>query len=115
MAFSSLLLSGDDALGITSSNYAPEDFQTCLRRRKYGERGHDAVGVLLADFRQQQGPQSRAGAPSERMRQLKSLHAVAAFSFFAHDVQDGVDQLGPLCVVTLRPVVSFLTECKLSL
>ena len=40
------------------------------------------------------------------MNQLEALQAVAAFSFLADDVQDGVDQFGTFGVVTLGPVVT---------
>jgi hypothetical protein len=38
--------------------------------------------------------------------ELKALEAVAALGLLAHDVQDGVDELGALGVVTLGPVVT---------
>jgi hypothetical protein len=38
--------------------------------------------------------------------ELKALEAVAALGLLAHDVQDGVDELGALGVVTLGPVVA---------
>jgi hypothetical protein len=38
--------------------------------------------------------------------QLESLQAVAAFSLFAHNVKDGIDQLCSFSVVALRPVIT---------
>lgn len=40
------------------------------------------------------------------MRQLESLEAVAALGLLPHDVQNRVDELGPLGVVALGPVVA---------
>ena len=40
------------------------------------------------------------------MAQLEPLEAVAVFSLSSDDVYDGVDELGALRVVTLRPVVA---------
>jgi hypothetical protein len=37
---------------------------------------------------------------------LEALQAVAAFSLLADDIEDGVDQLSSLGVVTLGPVVT---------
>lgn len=40
------------------------------------------------------------------MGHLESLKAVAAFGLLPDDIEDRIDQLGSLCVVTLGPVVS---------
>ena len=40
------------------------------------------------------------------MCHLESLQTVAALGLLTDDVEYTVDQFGPLCVVTLRPVVA---------
>lgn len=40
------------------------------------------------------------------MGQLESLQAIARLGFLAHDVQNGVNELGALCVMSLGPVVA---------
>jgi len=40
---------------------------------------------------------------------LETLEAVTAFSFLSNDIEDGVDQLSTLSVVTLSPVVTGTT------
>ena len=83
-----------------------------LGGRDDGEGAHDTVGVLLTDLGDQERSHTRSGSTTEGVDQLESLNAVAALSLLTHDVQDGVDQLGTLSVVTLGPVVtsSGLTE-----
>ena len=54
-----------------------------LRRRNHAESAHDPVWVLLAYFRVDQGSQTRPSPPTERVRQLETLDAVAALGFFA--------------------------------
>jgi hypothetical protein len=47
-----------------------------------------------------------AGQPKAPCAGALTLQAVAGLGLLAHDVQDGVDQLGTLGVVTLGPVVA---------
>mmetsp|Transcript_13162 Transcript_13162/g.15107 ORF Transcript_13162/g.15107 Transcript_13162/m.15107 type:complete len:486 (+) Transcript_13162:172-1629(+) len=77
-----------------------------LRRRNDRERHHDAVGVLLAQLRDQQRAHAGARAATERVRDLEALQAVAALRLLAAHVKHGIDQLGSLRVVALGPVVS---------
>jgi len=77
-----------------------------LRRREDGVGAHDTVGVLLADLGDQEGAHAGAGAAAERVGHGEALEAIAALGLLAHDVEDGVDELGALGVVTLGPVVA---------
>mmetsp|Transcript_13666 Transcript_13666/g.19951 ORF Transcript_13666/g.19951 Transcript_13666/m.19951 type:complete len:499 (-) Transcript_13666:33-1529(-) len=77
-----------------------------LGRREDGEGEHDAVGVLLADLGDQEGAHTRAGTATHGVGDLEALEAVAGLGLLAHDVKDGVDELGALGVVTLGPVVA---------
>lgn len=79
---------------------------TYLGRWHHGEGVHDAVGVLLANLRDEQRAQAGASASAQRVRQLEALQAVAALGFLAQHLQHGIDQLGALCVVALGPVVA---------
>ena len=67
---------------------------------------HNSVGVLFSDFGDEKSSHTGASSATERVRQLKSLKAVAGFGFFSDNVENGVDELGSFCVVTLGPVVS---------
>ena len=69
-------------------------------------RRHDAVGVLLADLGDEQGAHPGAGAAAHGVRHLEPLERVAGLGLLAHHVQHGVDELGALGVVALRPVVA---------
>mmetsp|Transcript_11881 Transcript_11881/g.30750 ORF Transcript_11881/g.30750 Transcript_11881/m.30750 type:complete len:467 (-) Transcript_11881:15-1415(-) len=77
-----------------------------LGRREDREGAHHAVGVLLTDLGDEQGAHARAGAATERVGHVEALEAVAALGLLAHDVEDGVDELGALGVVALGPVVA---------
>jgi hypothetical protein len=71
-----------------------------------GEGGHHAVGELLADLGDQERTHTGTGTTTEGVGDLETLEAVAALGLTADDVEDLVDELGTLSVVTLRPVVT---------
>ena len=77
-----------------------------LGRRHDGEREHHAVGVLFADLGDQKSAHTGPGATTQGVAHLETLKAVAGFGLFAHDVEDGVDQLSAFSVVPLGPVVT---------
>mmetsp|Transcript_39503 Transcript_39503/g.92820 ORF Transcript_39503/g.92820 Transcript_39503/m.92820 type:complete len:372 (-) Transcript_39503:71-1186(-) len=76
------------------------------------EAAHDAVGVLLADLGDQEGSHAGASTTTERVRDLEALKAVAALGLLADDVENRVDELGTLGVVTLGPVVTGTSLAK---
>ena len=80
-----------------------------LRGRHDAEGVHDAVGVLLADLADEQRAHPRACTPTQRVGELEALQAVAVLRLLPHHVQDRVDQLSSLGVVTLGPVISCST------
>ena len=84
----------------------PDDGVLHLGRRHDRVRVDDAVGVLLADHRQQQRTHARAGATAQRVGHLEALQAVAVFGLATHHVEHLVDDLGALGVVALGPVVA---------
>ena len=71
-----------------------------------GEGAHDSVGVLLSDLGDQKGSHTGASTTTEGVGDLEALKAVAALSLLADNVEDGVDELSTLGVVTLGPVVT---------
>lgn len=71
-----------------------------------GESGHHAVGELLADLGDEEGTHTSTGTTTEGVGDLEALEAVAALRLTADDINDLVDQLGTLSVMTLGPVVS---------
>ena len=77
-----------------------------------GESAHNSVGVLLSDLGDEEGSHTRAGTTTEGVGDLEALEAVGTLSLLSADIEDGVDKLGTLGVVTLGPVVtgSGLTE-----
>ena len=72
----------------------------------YRESGHDPVGVFLTDLGDQECSHSGSSSSSERVSQLESLETVTALSFLADNIEDRVDELSSLCVMSLGPVVS---------
>ena len=71
-----------------------------------GEGAHDSVGVLLSDLGDQKGSHTGASTTTEGVGDLEALKAVAALSLLADNVEDGVDELSTLSVVTLGPIVT---------
>lgn len=68
--------------------------------------GHHAVGELLTDLGDEERSHTGTGTTTERVGDLETLEAVAALGLAAHDVEDLVDELSTLGVVTLCPVVT---------
>lgn len=77
-----------------------------LRGRENREGEHHSVWVLLSDLGNEKGPHPRARATAQGVADLEALHAVTVLGLLADDVEDGVDELGALCVVALGPVVA---------
>lgn len=71
-----------------------------------GESGHHAVGELLTDLGDQKGTHTGTSSTTEGVGDLETLEAVTALSLTTDNIEDLVDQLGTLSVVTLRPVVT---------
>ena len=71
-----------------------------------GEGGHHSVGELLADLRDQKRTHTGASSTTKGVGDLKTLEAVAALSLASDDIENLVDQLGTLSVVTLCPIVT---------
>ena len=76
-----------------------------LRRRHDGEGERDPVGVLIADFGDQERAHSRSRASTEGVGHLETLQAVRGLNFLTNDIEDGINQLCSLLVMTLCPVV----------
>jgi hypothetical protein len=78
------------------------------------EGAHDSVWVLLSNFGDQESSHSRAGTTSQRVGDLESLEAVAAFRLFSNYIEDWIYEFSSFCVMALSPVVSgsTLTEDK---
>lgn len=77
-----------------------------LGRGHDGEGGHHAVGELLADLGDEQSAHTSTSTTTQRVGDLEALESVATLSLTTDDIQNLVDQLGTLSVVTLGPVVS---------
>ena len=71
-----------------------------------GESSHDSVGVLLSDLGDEEGSHTGSSTTTEGVGDLETLEAVATLSFLSDDIEDGVDELSTLGVVTLGPVVT---------
>eukprot|EP00955_Chlamydomonas_euryale_P057706 356874-Chlamydomonas_euryale.AAC.1 len=67
---------------------------------------HDTVRVLLTDLGDQEGAHAGASATTHGVAELEALQAVTRLGLLAHDVQDRVNELSALGVVTLGPVVT---------
>merc|ERR1712029_77163 len=71
-----------------------------------GVGDHLSVWVLFSDLGDEEGSHTGSSSSTEGVGDLESLEAVTAFSFLSDDIEDGVDELGTLGVVTLGPVVT---------
>ena len=77
-----------------------------LRGGHDGEGLHDSVGVLLTDLGDEEGSHAGTGTTTEGVAHLESLQAIARLGLLTDDIEDRVDQLSSLSVVTLGPVVT---------
>jgi len=71
-----------------------------------GESGHDSVWVLFSDLGDEEGSHTGSGTTTEGVGNLETLKAIATLSFLSDNIEDGVDELGSLGVMTLGPVVT---------
>lgn len=77
-----------------------------LGRGDDGEGSHHTVGELLTDLRNQEGTHTGTGTTTERVGDLEALEAVTGLSLATDDIDNLVNQLGTLGIVTLGPVVT---------
>jgi hypothetical protein len=77
-----------------------------FRRGDNGESFHDSVGVFFSDLGDQKSSHTGTGTTTQGVGDLETLKAVASFSFFSDDIQDGVDEFSTFSVMTLGPVVT---------
>jgi hypothetical protein len=71
-----------------------------------GEGGHHTVGELLTDLGDQKCTHTGTGTTTQGVSDLETLEAVASLGLTADDIDDLVNELGTLSVVTLSPVVT---------
>lgn len=71
-----------------------------------GEGGHHTVGELLTDLGDQKCTHTGTGTTTQGVGDLETLEAVTALSLTADDIENLVNKLGTLGVVTLSPVVT---------
>ena len=84
-------------------------FDDCVRhlgRRDDRERGHHPVWEFLSDLGNKKGAHTGAGTATKRVGDLESLEAVAALSLPSHDIENLIDKLSTLGIMTLGPVVA---------
>lgn len=77
-----------------------------LWRRDNREGGHHTIWELLANLGDQQGSHTSTSTASERVGDLETLQAVAAFGFTTNNVKDLINKLCSLSVMALGPIVS---------
>jgi hypothetical protein len=71
-----------------------------------GESLHDSVGVFFSDLGDKEGTHTGTGTTTEGVGDLETLEAIATFSFFSDNVEDGVDKFSTFGVMTFSPVVT---------
>ena len=71
-----------------------------------GVGNHLSVWVLFSDLGDEEGSHTRSGTSTKGVGDLESLEAIATFSFLSDNIEDGVNELGSLGVVTLGPIVT---------
>lgn len=77
-----------------------------LRRGNNGEGSHHAVGELLTDLGDQECTHTGTGTTTQGVGDLETLEAVASLGLTTDNIDDLVNELGTLSVVTLGPVVT---------
>jgi hypothetical protein len=77
-----------------------------LGRGDDGESGHHTVGELLTDLGDKECTHTGTSTTTERVSDLETLEAVTGLSLATDDIDDLIDELGTLSVVTLGPVVT---------
>jgi hypothetical protein len=85
-----------------------------LGRWDNGESGHHTVGEFLTDLGNEECTHTSTSTTTKRVSDLETLEAVTSLSLATDDIDDLVDELSTLSVVTLGPVVTGtrLTENK---
>jgi len=71
-----------------------------------GESDHHSVWVFFSDLGDEESSHTGSSSSSKGVSNLETLKAIATFSFFSNDIEDGVDKFGTLGVMTLGPVVT---------
>lgn len=71
-----------------------------------GESGHHTVGELLTDLGDQESTHTSTGTTTEGVSDLETLEAVTGLSLTTDDIDNVINQLSTLSVVTLSPVVT---------
>jgi hypothetical protein len=71
-----------------------------------GESSHHAVWELLTDLGDQERTHTSTSSTTERVGDLETLKAVAALGFTTNDIENLVDKLSTLSVMSLSPVVT---------
>lgn len=77
-----------------------------FRGRYDGVCIHDSIGIFFANFRDEQRSHTGSGTTAQRVGQLETLQAVAAFGLFPDYVEDRVYQFGTFGVMTFCPIVT---------
>lgn len=77
-----------------------------LGGRNNGESGHHTVGEFLTDLGDQEGTHTGTGTTTQGVSDLETLEAVTSLSLTADNIDNVVNQLSTLSVVTLGPVVT---------
>jgi hypothetical protein len=71
-----------------------------------GKGGHHSVGELLANLGDQKRTHTRTSSTTKRVGDLETLKAVTALSFPTNNIQNLINKLGTLSVMSLCPVVT---------
>jgi hypothetical protein len=77
-----------------------------LGGRNDGEGCHHAVWEFFTDLGDEKRAHASTSATTEGVSDLEALKAVAALGLTTDDIENLIDKLGTLCVVTLGPVVA---------
>jgi hypothetical protein len=77
-----------------------------LGRGNNGESGHHTIGELLTDLGDEERTHTGTGTTTKGVSDLETLEAVTALSLATDNINNLVNELGTLGVVTLSPVVT---------
>ena len=77
-----------------------------LWRWEYRESFHNSIWIFFSDLRDKESTHTGTGTTTKRVGDLETLEAIATFSFFSNDIEDGVDEFSTFGIMTLGPVVT---------
>ena len=71
-----------------------------------GESFHNSVRIFFSDFGDKECTHTRSSTTTKRVSNLETLKAIATFSFFSYNIENGIDQFSSFSIMSFGPIVS---------